>query len=77
MDDRDDALQEAIQQIAALAEAYLRLRLESQAQKGLGSPETPSHKQFLFRRIAWRIQANAEGGLSERAPSRARDCRRR
>jgi hypothetical protein len=30
-----------------------------------------NHKQFLFRRIAWRIQANAWGGLSERARSRA------
>ena len=29
------------------------------------------HKEFLFRRIAWRIQANAEGGLSERARRRA------
>ena len=43
MDDRNDAPEEAIQQIAALfAEAYLRLRLESGAQKGLASPETPS-----------------------------------
>ncbi len=30
-----------------------------------------NHKQFLFRRIAWRIQALAEGGLSERARRRA------
>src|SRR5881392_3102122 len=30
-----------------------------------------NHKQFLFRRIAWRIQANAEGGISERARRRA------
>jgi hypothetical protein len=30
-----------------------------------------SAKQFLFRRIAWRIQANAYGGLSERARRRA------
>ena len=30
-----------------------------------------NHKQFLFRRIAWRIQANAEGGLTERARRRA------
>jgi hypothetical protein len=28
-------------------------------------------KQFLFRRIAWRLQANAEGDLSERARLRA------
>ena len=30
-----------------------------------------NHKQFLLRRIAWRLQANAEGGLSERARLRA------
>jgi len=29
------------------------------------------HKEFLIRRIAWRIQANAEGGLPERARRRA------
>ena len=31
------------------------------------------HKQYLFRRIAWRLQANAEGGLSERALRRAEE----
>ena len=30
-----------------------------------------NHKQFLVRRVAWRIQANALGGLSERARQRA------
>jgi len=30
-----------------------------------------NHKQFLVRRIAWRLQANAEGDLSERARRRA------
>lgn len=29
------------------------------------------HRQYLVRRIAWRLQANAEGGLSERAQRRA------
>lgn len=29
------------------------------------------HKEFLVRRIAWRIQANAEGGLPDRARKRA------
>lgn len=29
------------------------------------------HRVYLVRRIAWRIQANAEGGLSERARVRA------
>ncbi len=34
-------------------------------------PESRSnHKQFLVRRIAWRVQANAEGELSERAAVR-------
>ena len=33
-----------------------------------GEDTRSNHKQFLFRRIAWRIQANAEGGLSERGP---------
>lgn len=31
------------------------------------------HRQYLIRRIAWRIQANAEGGLSERARQRAEE----
>jgi hypothetical protein len=29
------------------------------------------HKRYLIRRIAWRLQAMAEGGLSERARQRA------
>ena len=36
-----------------------------------GEESLSNHKQFLFRRIAWRIQAIAEGGLSERARRRA------
>jgi hypothetical protein len=36
-----------------------------------GEVRRSNHKQFLFRRIAWRIQANALGGLSERARRRA------
>jgi hypothetical protein len=36
-----------------------------------GEASRSNHKQFLFRRIAWRIQANAWGGLSERARRRA------
>jgi hypothetical protein len=29
------------------------------------------HKEYLIKRIAWRMQANEEGGLSERALKRA------
>ena len=39
--------------------------------KAFGEESRSNHRQFLFRRIAWRIQANAEGGLSERARRRA------
>jgi len=36
-----------------------------------GEETRSNHKQFLFRRIAWRIQALAEGGLAESARRRA------
>lgn len=36
-----------------------------------GEESRSKHKEFLVRRILWRIQANAEGGLSERALRRA------
>lgn len=31
------------------------------------------HKRYLIRRIAWRLQANAEGGLTDRARQRAEE----
>jgi hypothetical protein len=34
------------------------------------------HREHLFRRIAWRLQALAEGDLSERARTRAREIAR-
>jgi DUF2924 family protein len=36
-----------------------------------GEATRSSHKEFLIRRIAWRMQANAEGELPERARQRA------
>jgi len=36
-----------------------------------GLESRSNHKQFLVRRIAWRLQANVEGSLSERARQRA------
>ena len=38
-----------------------------------GEPVRSRHKKYLIRRIAWRLQANAEGGLSERALRRAEE----
>jgi hypothetical protein len=46
-------------------------QLKEKYREVFGEPTRSNHKQFLFRRIAWRIQANAWGGLSERARRRA------
>src|ERR1700694_5602080 len=45
--------------------------LQKKYQQIFGDASKSSNKQYLFRRIAWRLQANAEGGLSERACHRA------
>lgn len=36
-----------------------------------GTSTASRHKTWLVRRIAWRVQANTEGGLTERALARA------
>ena len=46
-------------------------QLKEQYREVFGETSRSNHKQFLFRRIAWRMQANADGGLSERARRRA------
>lgn len=38
-----------------------------------GEAARSRHRQYLIRRIAWRLQANAEGDLSERALRRAEE----
>src|ERR1700686_5405002 len=55
-----DALQDL--KVAELKKRYRELFAEE---------SKSSNKQFLFRRIAWRLQANSEGDLSERARQRA------
>ena len=41
-------------------------QLKAKYREVFGEETRSNHKQFLFRRIAWRIQANAWGGLSQR-----------
>ncbi len=41
--------------------------------EAFGETTTSRHKEFLIRRIIWRLQANEEGGLSERARQRAKE----
>jgi len=38
-----------------------------------GESTTSRHRQFLIRRILWRMQANQEGDLSDRARQRAKE----
>ena len=38
-----------------------------------GEQTRSGHKEYLVKRIAWRIQAQAEGDLSERARRRAEE----
>lgn len=63
-------MQDAATELAALdrmstgdlAERYRQL---------YGQPCRTRHREYLIRKVAWRIQANAEGDLSERARKRA------
>ena len=57
----------AIEQLRGSTVAALKIRFREL----FGEESKSSNKQFLFRRIAWRMQANAEGDLSERARRRA------
>ena len=57
----------AIEELRELNVAALRTKYR----QVLGEESKSFNKQFLLRRIAWRLQANAEGDLSERARHRA------
>jgi hypothetical protein len=63
----DPAVIRAIEELRACKIPMLKARYR----KLFGKESKSSNKQFLFRRMAWRLQANAEGGLSERARRRA------
>ena len=57
----------AIAQLPTMTVAQLRDHYHTT----FGEPTASRHKTWLVRRIAWRPQANDEGGLSERALKRA------
>lgn len=50
-----------IDELAAMSVA----ELEQQHLKLFGEEPPSAHRQFLFRKIAWRLQADREGGLPE------------
>lgn len=48
-------------------------RLRNKYVETFGESTSSRHKAWLIKRIAWRLQANSEGGLTERARRRARE----
>ena len=65
----DETVIRSIEELGSLKIPVLKKRYREL----FGEESKSSNKLFLFRRIAWRLQANAEGDLSERARRRAGD----
>lgn len=67
----DDMMTE-IEKLKSMTVGELRVRYA----EVFGEPARSGNRRWLFRRVAWRIQANAYGGLSERALARAKELAR-
>jgi hypothetical protein len=63
---------ETAQEIAALKKLATK-ELRRKYAEVLGDSTNANNKTWLLKRIAWRLQANAEGGLTERARKRAEE----
>jgi hypothetical protein len=61
-----------VNQIEHLRRVKVR-QLRDRYKEIFGEESRSNHKEFLFRRIAWRLQALAEGDISDRARQRARE----
>ena len=59
-------------EIADLKQMSVR-ELREKYEAVFGEPTRAGNKDWLWKRIAWRMQANAEGGLTERARRRAEE----
>ena len=57
-------------QIAALQRLTVK-ELRDRFAEVFGEPTNANNRDWLLKRIAWRLQELAEGGLSERAKRRA------
>ena len=62
-------------QIAVLRQMTVR-ELREKYEEVFGEPTRAGNKDFLFKRIAWRLQSLVEGDLSERARRRAAEIAR-
>ncbi|NIA22218.1 MAG: DUF2924 domain-containing protein [Anaerolineaceae bacterium] len=59
-------------EVAALERMTVK-QLRARHIEVFGEASRSGHREYLVKRIAWRIQAVAEGGLSERARRRAEE----
>lgn len=59
-------------EVAALKRMTVK-ELRGRYVEAFGEATRSGNKDWLWKRIAWRMQANAEGGLSERARRRAEE----
>ena len=62
-------LNQHIERLRHMTTAQLQLKYREL----FGQTSRSNHKNYLFRRVAWRVQALVEGGLSERARQYARE----
>jgi hypothetical protein len=65
----DSKIAKAVARLPHMTPEELRLRYA----EVFGEPTRTGNKGWLIKRIAWRLQALAEGDLSERARNRARE----
>jgi hypothetical protein len=70
-----NAIKDISAEVAALGRMTVA-QLRERYQQLHGEPTTSSNRDFLIKRLAWRIQSLAEGGLSERARRRAEELAR-
>ena len=63
-----NTLRDRIDELAAMDVKALQAEYE----KLFGQPAVSTHRQYLFRKIAWQVQAEAHGGLPEAAVEIAR-----
>lgn len=62
-----DGFATTLEELRKLKVAALRTKYK----EFFGKESKSYNRQFLFRRLAWKIQAQSEGGLSERARLRS------
>jgi hypothetical protein len=68
-----DATRLNITHEVAVLERMTAGKLQDRYAELFGERPRSRHRRWLIRRIAWRLQANAEGDLSERARRRAEE----